>query len=451
MIPSAAHSPSLPLPALVFAAAHLILSPLLAEHEPPAAKEQETFDLSPVIMNGTAWSQPAEDVLRQLQPARLTWTSAERTSARSLARGQTFLGMPLIESALWAENGHFAKAGFLLYSRGDSGGMHQEQFARLIEETRNTIQQAVTSQPSTSTERAAVNLQTLVWTEPNATLTLEWSETREVKSRGIPYKAEFLRLIATPPAREISIVERAQLERQKQSASTKIEKTAVRRPNGDVVLEGIPMIDQGNKGYCVVASAERILRFFQRDVDQHELAQIANSSAAEGTSTEAMLEALDAISNRMKVRVKTDYQFDYSSFMSMLDRYNRTARRNKAPEVNINKEALIDISEVFSQMDADSLREARTKPGADMGRFLRDVQRSIDAGQPLLWSVMLGIIPEPAIPQARGGHMRIIIGYNTATNEILYSDSWGPGHEEKRMALADAWTITTGLHSMATR
>jgi hypothetical protein len=44
--------------------------------------------------------------------------------------------------------------------------------------------------------------------------------------------------------------------------------------------------------------------------------------------------------------------------------------------------------------------------------------------------------------------MRLIIGYNTAKNEIIYSDSWGPGHEQKRMSLEDAWVITSGLSSL---
>ena len=34
---------------------------------------------------------------------------------------------------------------------------------------------------------------------------------------------------------------------------------------------------------------------------------------------------------------------------------------------------------------------------------------------------------------------------NAKTNDIFYSDSWGAGHERKRMSAADAWTITTGM------
>ena len=56
-----------------------------------------------------------------------------------------------------------------------------------------------------------------------------------------------------------------------------------------------------------------------------------------------------------------------------------------------------------------------------------------------------GRFPEEGLPQANGGHMRLVIGYNEKTGEIIYSDSWGMGHEEKRMKAADAWTITNNL------
>lgn len=47
--------------------------------------------------------------------------------------------------------------------------------------------------------------------------------------------------------------------------------------------------------------------------------------------------------------------------------------------------------------------------------------------------------------------MRLIIGYNRKEGELLYSDSWGRGHEEKRMALDDAWAITTNLYAIKPR
>jgi hypothetical protein len=116
----------------------------------------------------------------------------------------------------------------------------------------------------------------------------------------------------------------------------------------------------------------------------------------------------------------------------------------KSPEIP-DPGNFIDVGRIYGAMDFEVLKEARTKSKADVSRFQRAVQSHIDAGIPLLWSVQLGLSKEPGIPQNAGGHMRLIIGYNTMTQEILFSDSWGAGHELKRIPALDAWAITTGM------
>ena len=62
--------------------------------------------------------------------------------------------------------------------------------------------------------------------------------------------------------------------------------------------------------------------------------------------------------------------------------------------------------------------------------------------------------PLPGGGQTRGGHMRMIIGYKLEKNlvtQILFTDSWGSGHELKRMGAYDAYDVTIGLYSMAPR
>ena len=416
-----------------------------------AAAAAETIDISQPALDGALWSESAESVIERLDGSGLEWTSPSRTSARSLSKAQTFGPLPLLESALWVEDGEVQKAGYLIYSRGDTGGLREEEFEQLLRKTRATLDGIFESRPESHSERSTVNLESLVWHENESTFTLEWSTTREVKSRGIPYRAEFLRLIATPPPEEISVVERSLRRLDQRRAGTKVEKEATRRANGDVILEGIPMIDQGPKGYCVVASVERLLRYFEREADQHELAQVANTSAERGTSTKAMLEALEDVSGRLNIRVDTEYRFDAREFERMVQRYNRYAGRNDVQEVVIPRNTAISMLDIYAQMDGGTLRDARTSSKSDLGRFSRDIQRAIDDGVPLLWTVMLGLLPEPDIPQAFGGHMRLIIGYNQRNDEIIYSDSWGAGHEEKRMPVADAWTMTTGLYTLETR
>ena len=79
-----------------------------------------------------------------------------------------------------------------------------------------------------------------------------------------------------------------------------------------------------------------------------------------------------------------------------------------------------------------------------------DITERIDESDPLFWSVRLGDVPEKGVVQGKHGeHMRIIIGYNEDRGEILYSDSWGEGHELKRMDGQDALSITTGMYYLA--
>ena len=81
------------------------------------------------------------------------------------------------------------------------------------------------------------------------------------------------------------------------------------------------------------------------------------------------------------------------------------------------------------------------------------MKEKIDAGYPILHGVTLGFVDEkpPLLQQKHNGHMRLIIGYNTGTGEILYSDSWGRGNELKRMSAKDAYAITSCMIEMEPR
>jgi hypothetical protein len=213
------------------------------------------------------------------------------------------------------------------------------------------------------------------------------------------------------------------------------------------------MVNQGRKGYCVTAATERILRYYGVEVDQNESAEIANSDAHAGTSPEAMVDALKKLASRFRVQVMTEYRLSYSDFLREINDYNRVARY--APKT-LNA-TLIDqqssaasYPSVCRQMNGELLLEARTKLNpAYMTNFEREVQRHIKRGIPLLWSAQLGLLPEEKLnPNARGGHMRLIVGFNARTHEIYYSDTWGLGHELKKMPLANAWTITDGLFTL---
>ena len=108
---------------------------------------------------------------------------------------------------------------------------------------------------------------------------------------------------------------------------------------------------------------------------------------------------------------------------------------------------MVDVSAIWNALDPQILMESRLRRNQDFTKFLANIRANVDAGIPLFWSCLVGIYPEVPDLGAQGafGHMRLIIGYNSKTHEILYSDSWGANHALKRMPEKQAWAMTRGL------
>ncbi len=393
------------------------------------------------------WDLSSQSLEKELAPQGFQWTSASKDSLRAAHPGISVVGKRAYEAILRFANDKPDSITVIFYNRGDAGDLSRSAFDGLLQEVTTSLSGLYGGEPSERGRDAsgAVRAEGVYWKNDEALATLEWSATKESRAKGIAFRAEFIRLVvdspqdavaqvgATPPPSVKDIVKSF-------SGKDQIEKS----PDGDIFLIGVPMVDQGEKGYCVVASVERVMRYFGAPVDQHELAQLANTDTEGGTSPSAMVESLKKLSMRLGVRVKEVYPFDFSDFMKMIDDYNRLAKRAKEEPVRTGG-LVVDIGKCYQQMNPEILKSVRQRKTADFGKFQREIQRGIEEGLPLLWSVRLGMVAEPGIPQTGGGHMRLIVGYNPRTKELLFSDSWGMGHEKKRMSLEDAWTITTGL------
>lgn len=400
-----------------------------------------------LLSSENLWAQKPDEFFAAAAKLDFEWTSSAQDSARVARKDLTAFGLPAVESIARFKEEKLSEVTIMFYTRGDAGDLAKDKFDALVRTSAETLNKATNTKftPRGKDPTNAVKADGLIWQTDKAHYLLEFSFTKEVKSRDIPFRAEFVRLEITPPDQN-----GGQVASVKNTASDKFSGAAhVKRDtaSGDVWLSDVPMVDQGQKGYCVVASTERVMRYYGVSVDQQELAQAANTSSAGGTSGDAMLEALKKLSARFKVRVREVEKSDIKQLLALITDYNRTAKRAAAAPIP-EQGNMIDVGAVYRAMNVDILREVRTKNKSDLSRFQRAVQAHIDEGTPLLWTVMLGKVPEPNIPQNVGGHMRLIIGYNLKKDEILFSDSWGAGHELKRMSTADAWTITTGTMSV---
>jgi len=398
-----------------------------------------------LLDNAALWNLTPDEFQSASAGLPFAWTSSAKDSARASKdskQSMSLFSVPVVEYLARFEAGKLSQMTAIFYARGDAGSLTKDQYEALVRKCVESLTQKTAAKPVPRGKDPtnAVKADGIMWQNPKGYFLLEYSAVREVKTRNIDFRAEFVRLEITSPQKKTTGFATAPT-RPRFTGALHIERNPA---SGEVRIKDVPMVDQGQKGYCVVASTERVMRYYGAEVDANELAQIANSDAERGTSSAAMLSALKKTASRLKVRVREVEEQDVKGILELIKDYNRAAKRAKSPELP-DPGRMIDVGAIYSRMQLPILKDARTHNKADLDRFQRKVQTHVDQGIPLLWGVQLGLVSEKGVPQSGGGHMRLIIGYNTKTKEILFSDSWGAGHECKSMAMDDAWTITTGL------
>jgi len=226
---------------------------------------------------------------------------------------------------------------------------------------------------------------------------------------------------------------------------------------GDVYISGLPMVDQGNRAYCAVASAARVLQGYGIEVTMDDLAEMAHSSETGGTNPRLWENAIRKVANThgLELKVVSELTETSQSLANLVYDYNQTARDMGYEELYswdyVN--AFVHNYAAFQEdRSYDVQREVMLSSDRKADAFDKNVTERIDESDPLFWTVRLGDVPEEVphgndtyLSADHASHMRLIIGYNEERGEVLYSDSWGEGHELKRMDAADALSITTAM------
>jgi len=407
-----------------------------------SARSAPVPDLEILFLDAAMWEKPVGEVLRDRKPLGFHWLSKERNDARSTQRGLKLWNLPVGETILRSRDDKLHSFDISIYNRGDNGEMEQERFKDLTEKWHGLLMEKTSlegEKMNRSQKGSVVSADRWVWKCPGAFLVLTSSKSRA--SRG--YTPEFLKLSLVSVKYGKEIYEQRSGLTKSMARRRDLVANRVTTANGDVFVRGVPMVDQGRKGYCAVASAERVFRYYGLPVDQHAMAQIAESSAQGGTNPANMIAALKKVAGRTKTRLLVHYELEGRKIRSEMKAYNRLVRKNKEGK-EFREDAGIPYQYFLSNCHGPTLREVRAK-GTAFDRFKNQIRDNIDTGTPLLWALQVGVFPERGIPQQGGGHMRLVIGYNPKTDEIIYTDSWGSGHEFKRMSAANAYTATMHL------
>lgn len=402
-------------------------------------------DLSAAFADGAGWERPAEAFVAEHRADGFRFADAKRNIANCLVRGGcTWHGLEVWEARVYYADGRAARVEMSLYNRGDDRS----------------------GRPKTAGELKDLLDQAAARAEPGGRIGAN-PEKRKLPSGGYQFQRRFSRGandvelvwgVDSAKARDqtadyvrVALAPKGAGPKVSRSTPGVVSRTRtkanVRRNDaGDVWIDNVPMVDQGQKGYCAAAVAERVLRYYGHAIDEHQVAQMAGTTAGGGTGVAEMIEAVRSIGSKCRL----GFQSVVSTAGSLkeiekdLEAYNKTARKMGRAEISLAscmEGNTVMVARILARMEGGVLLAARTKDPR-FRRFLAGVRAGVDQGVPVFWGVTLGLFPEPEIPQAAGGHMRLILGYNAKTHEVLYSDTWGAGHELKRMPEDRAFAIT---------
>lgn len=357
----------------------VFLAPLASAQDtpPPAAV---SFPLQPDLKSDASfWSTSPQDFAQKNPSFR---TESKTASSLVLRSHQilSFLGKPTLETLVYFENNLPIKVAASFYNKGDVGLIDPKDQKKLESEIQQSMDALIGTPGVKFNDKVAngVHLQGLRWKNDFAVFDLAFAE------------GEFVNLEITPVPKNESdnLVDQAIAESKKTGSLHTVDAQAVvanviKESNGDVWIQNIPMVDQGEKGYCTVATMERVFRYYGIDVDEHLIAQEAQTRAGGGTSIYEACEAARHLVRGTNLQV---------------------------------------VEFVGSHLD------------------VHKVHSYIDQGIPIVWTVNLALDPEHEVSVLGqyGGHTRMIIGYNDQKHTLLYSDSWGIGHAKKEMTEARA-------------
>jgi len=412
-------------------APHLFLTCLLAGVTPGQAQEppQLSADLDHLLNFAELWTSTRADFATRYtaktddataeKPPQFEWMSAEQDRARfsrkmfrNVETRLTMFGksVKVEEAVVEFVNDRPARVSVCFYHRGDSGAMETADFERIFKTVGQSLNQALKSAPRSvlNPSAGASKLVSWGWNTPQVVALLEHNDYSPRASGGAAGQPEFLRLKLAAPSQADWTMGRLSTGVGRMGMAANVRKSA----DGDVHIANVPMVDQGDKGYCVAATCQRLFEYLRVPCDQHELANLVSVDAQSGVNIFSMQKSLKKVVGTYRVNFKT----------------------------HINPELYYD-----------NRRQRRVS----LQEFTGIVKEHIGKGVPLLWALELGKYKEdPPLPvsgQTIGGHMRMIIGYNEAKKHIIFSDTWGAGHELKRMDLPSAWECSIGLYSMTPR
>lgn len=237
-------------------------------------------------------------------------------------------------------------------------------------------------------------------------------QTRMLRSRATEFSTEFVRMRLT--AEDDQLISLAVIPADLAAKSSRLttvtgsqrradaKESVKTQPNGDVILDAIPMVNQGSRGYCAIGTLAMIGKYYGLEVNIDQLA--ARAGYKEGdTENASVIPIYEAAAKEGRMRMKKQDSFDFREAVREVD---------KGHPILVWRYFSRERDEFHHKFAADFAKDASLK--------LPDPKK--DKVDRAAWP-----------NESTGGHASLITGYNKERDEVLFTESWGEGNRHRRM------------------
>jgi hypothetical protein len=397
---------------------------LMAESVSPVATDVNTALDIPLFSQEKFWEESASAIAE-----RLRWPQESQTSDSASYRSYKpldVLGSRAYSMVLHAENDKPAALSFVFANKGDIDAMIEVDADARESQQRRAQQQVMRNYKRIIDNEGRVLREKLtgIFGESSRIKTGASSQTSELSYRWDWEGSSFL--LASPRGEYVTLrivpsegldesgIERVHRKDLLETLSSRIE----RRPNGDVIITDIPMVDQGPKGYCVPATWERVLRYTGIPADMYILAMAGNTQVGGGTSTAGIMDGARQLVQRYGRRINSER--------------GKLSIRNIARSID---KGIPLMWTMFSTQEFNDIANSRTKQRAAVTDWEVWKNETLSGARKNARNMK---------PDRDSAHVCMIIGYNADTGEIAVSDSWGPTYAERWVLVEEAEAVSQG-------
>lgn len=370
-----------------------------------------------LLVDAKLWDDSPDEVARRLRLRPESVTPGYESWRSYLRPARAILGVPASMIALRSEEGRVAELSILFTNRGDYPAFSGLDALSIVppatlQEFRSALAgdfEKIRAQLAQSLPKGEIDPSPAMHRAFPGDLAVYAAGDHQFVVQSLPDWHLAVRILPTERAAPPRLSDDQLRQR--------LRARVTRRENGDVVLSQIPMVDQGPKGYCVPATFERLLRYSGIPADLYDLAALGGTGFGGGTNVTQLVESLERTVHQHGRRLET---IRVKPSAIALSRYFDEGRP-----------VLWSLS---STREFNSLANAYSTERATLA----------DTAALKTWAAERRRLGATLAPESGSGHLCLLIGYNRATGELAFSDSWGPNFAERWLPAAAVQAVADG-------